>query len=164
MHLQGGEMLARGGYAQYEISAYALAGRRCRHNLNYWTFGDYLGIGAGAHGKLSHAAQGRIERHSKLRHPAAYLSSASPSHLESSRHWLSESDLVLEFAMNALRLVEGFDRGLFERHTGLPYRRIADTVEQADRDRLLRARGERVRPTRLGRLFLDDLIGRFCPD
>jgi oxygen-independent coproporphyrinogen-3 oxidase len=161
MQAQGARMLAAAGYAQYEVSAFARPGRRCRHNLNYWTFGDYLGIGAGAHGKLSCGASGRVERYAKLRHPAAYLDPKNRSRLIGSRRALRESDLLTEFAMNALRLVDGFDAGLLERRTGLSFHGIGDIVEQAREDGLLNAEAGHVRPTELGRLFLDDLIARF---
>jgi putative oxygen-independent coproporphyrinogen III oxidase len=162
MELQGSEMLANAGYAQYEVSAYALAEQRCLHNLNYWTFGDYLGIGAGAHGKLTHGIR-RFERYAKCRHPAAYLDPANRTSLVSSRRVLHEPDLVLEFAMNALRLTEGFESGLFERRTGLPLERISGILEAACEDGLLTAFAGHIQPTELGRRFLNDLIARFDP-
>ena len=161
MHLQGLEVLADEGFAQYEISAYARRGRRCIHNLNYWTFGDYLGIGAGAHAKLTYGPARRIERYAKQRHPGTYLDPAKHSHLVSDRRDLREPDLVLEFAMNALRLVGGFEPELFERHTGLPLARIEAIVEQASVDGLLVSTDGPIRPTELGRFFLNDLLERF---
>jgi oxygen-independent coproporphyrinogen-3 oxidase len=161
MHQQGVELLASAGLDRYEVSAYARAGRRCRHNLNYWTFGDYLGIGAGAHGKLTRPSTGQVERRAKRRHPAAYLEPANRMRLTASRRALDDADLVLEWAMNALRLVDGFPRVLFERHTGLPYARIAEIVASACDDGLLAVEGERIRPTELGLRFLNDLVGRF---
>ncbi len=121
MQEQGIALLAAAGYRRYEISAYAREDRVCRHNLNYWRFGDYLGIGAGAHGKLTHVAggahDGQVERRSCRRHPDAYIANADRL---SSRRWLSDQDLILEFALNAFRLVDGVESALFERHTGLP--------------------------------------------
>lgn len=162
MHLQGSEMLADTGYVQYEVSAYALSGHRCRHNLNYWTFGDYLGVGAGAHGKLTYRDR-RVERYAKRRHPAAYLDPGNRSRLVSSRRILHASDLVLEFAMNALRLVDGFESGLFEERTGLSFERISGMLETACRDGLITLYDGRIQPTALGRRFLNDLVARFDP-
>jgi len=164
MQLRGAELLAGAGYAHYEVSAYARPGRSCRHNLNYWTFGDYLGIGAAAHGKLTRALPRRVERYAKRRLPGAYLDPARRGRLTASRRYLSDSDLVLEFAMNALRLRDGFDRALFEQRTGLPFERIAGVVEQARDDGLLEPTGELIRPTELGWRFLNDLIVRFVKD
>jgi putative oxygen-independent coproporphyrinogen III oxidase len=164
MQEQGVERLAAAGYAQYEVSAYAQPGRRCRHNLTYWTFGDYLGIGAGAHGKLTDPATGRVERTAKRRRPDAYLASARDGQFHGSRRALAADDLVLEFALFALRLPCGFDRTLFESRTGLPYARLATSVEAARRRGLIAVEGEQVRPTDLGRRFLNDLIQHFAPD
>jgi len=161
MHLQGLEILASAGYGRYEVSAYAQAGFRCRHNLNYWKFGDYIGIGAGAHGKLTDPARARIERRWKLRHPAAYLDSASSEHLVGGHRTLSAADLVLEFAMNVLRIPEGFDRALFERRTGLPFARIFSRVQEACAAGLLFCDGDRIGPTELGQRFLNDLLQCF---
>lgn len=165
MHEQGLEILAAAGYRQYEVSAYARPGRRCRHNLNYWEFGDYLGIGAGAHGKVtgSPAGPGRVRRTAKLRHPVAYLDPANRGRLVSSQAALDEEDLVLEFVMNALRLNQGFHPALFEARTGIDYARIAPIVQRARADGLLCPQSERIRPTLRGRWFLDDLIGCFSP-
>ncbi|MEA3273707.1 MAG: radical SAM family heme chaperone HemW [Pseudomonadota bacterium] len=162
MHLLGLEHLAAAGYVQYEVSAYAQAGRRCRHNLNYWEFGDYLGIGAGAHGKLTDASTHRVVRSAKLRHPSAYLDPGKGACLESGRRSLDETDLALEFAMNALRLRDGFDRELFEGRTGLPFMRIATNVDGARAEGLLCGDGDRVRPTERGWSFLNDLLQRFA--
>lgn len=164
---QGQERLARAGYQQYEVSAYARPGWRCRHNLNYWEFGDYLGIGAGAHGKLSWVSETagpwQVRRTAKRRHPQAYLE--APRHdLISSRHDLDETDLILEYALNALRLTEGFARDLLTRTTGLPWSRIAAIVRDAEQDGLLRVAKGRVQPTLLGRRFVDDLVARFAPE
>jgi oxygen-independent coproporphyrinogen-3 oxidase len=161
MHLQGLQMLASTGFAQYEISAYARAGHHCRHNLNYWRFGDYLGIGAGAHGKLTDTARNQAERRWKLRHPAAYLDPVNSGRLVGGRRTLSAADLVLEFAMNALRLQEGFDCALFERRTGLRFARIVPGVDEACAAGLLFRDGDRIGPTELGQRFLNDLLNCF---
>jgi oxygen-independent coproporphyrinogen-3 oxidase len=162
MGAQGRELLTTAGYAQYEVSAFAREGRRCRHNLNYWRFGDYLGLGAGAHGKLTVPADGRIRRRAKRRHPSAYLG-APPGALVGSEWVLTEGDLIFEFFLNAFRVTEGLERSLFESATGLSWSDIEPMVTVAICDGLLRLDGERVEPTALGRAFLDDLVGRFLP-
>lgn len=164
MHQQGAQMLAAAGFAQYEISAYARTGRRCQHNLNYWQFGDYLGIGAGAHGKLTDQAGYRVERRWKLRHPAAYLNAGNPGQLIAGRRYLCASDLILEHAMNALRLPEGFEPAQFERHTGLPFERIASVVDEACTAGLLFREADRIGPTELGQRFLNNLLQFFNQD
>jgi putative oxygen-independent coproporphyrinogen III oxidase len=164
MHQQGFEILTGAAYAQYEVSAYARRpARQCRHNLNYWQFGDYLGIGAGAHGKMTRPLLGRVARRWKPRHPNAYLTAAGRGQeIRASECCLEPQDLVLEFAMNALRLTEGFDAALFERHAGLPLARIDPSVQRAVADGLLHRQGERVQPTERGRRFLDDLVQYFA--
>lgn len=164
MHQQGIELLRAREFTQYEVSAYALPGRRCEHNLGYWRFGDYLGIGAGAHGKLSNRSTGIVERYAKRRHPTAYLDPANRHRLVDSRRILDEDDLVLEFAMNALRLVGGFERSLFAERTGLPFERIAPRIQSACDEGLLRVDGDLIRPTEQGRWFLDHLLQRFVAD
>jgi putative oxygen-independent coproporphyrinogen III oxidase len=163
MHDQGLERLAAAGFAQYEVSAYARPGRRCRHNLTYWTFGDYLGIGAGAHGKLTHPAAGQVVRTAKIRHPDAYLSAALDGPFVSRRWTLDAEDLILEFALFALRLNEGFDQALFEGRTGLSFARLAGPIHAARLRGLLAPGGGRVRPSAFGRHFLNDLIQHFGP-
>jgi len=157
----GQTRLAAAGYAQYEVSAYARAGRQCRHNLNYWHFGDYLGIGAGAHGKLTQAAEGRIERLWKRRHPRDYLEAGDKV---DGRSVLGRSDAAFEFMLNALRLVEGFDTELFTRHTGLALNVVTPGLLQAERRGLIVWDRERVCPTAQGRNFLNDLIQLFLDD
>jgi putative oxygen-independent coproporphyrinogen III oxidase len=164
IHDQGLNRLVAAGYAQYEVSAYARPGRRCRHNLAYWTFGDYLGIGAGAHAKLTDPATGEVERTAKLRHPDAYLAAIRDGRFLSSRRVLDADDLILEFALFALRLNEGFDPALFEGRTGLPFVRLAGPIEAARRRGLLALDGERLRASALGRRFLNDLIQHFGPE
>ncbi|MEJ2631561.1 MAG: radical SAM family heme chaperone HemW [Acidihalobacter sp.] len=164
MQQEAQERLDAAGYAQYEVSAYAQPGRRCRHNLNYWTFGDYLGLGAGAHGKLTHPADGSIVRRWKLRQPAQYMAG-----VKAGKAWGGESRIeadarVFEFMLNALRLRDGFDIALFEARTGLPREHLAAGIEQAVARELLEAEGERLRPSRLGWHFLNDLIETFLPE
>lgn len=160
---QGQRLLADGSYQQYEVSAYALPGRECRHNLNYWTFGDYIGIGAGAHGKLSDP-HGRVLRRSKLSDPKAYLRAGGGKAVLADQHLLDASDLVLEFMMNTLRLEHGFSPGLFEMRCGMPFDALQAQLEAAERQELLAVSSDRVCPTARGRLFLNDLVSVFLPD
>ncbi|RLJ68424.1 radical SAM family heme chaperone HemW [Sulfurisoma sediminicola] len=152
------ERLAAAGYEHYETSAFARPGMRCRHNLNYWEFGDYLGIGAGAHSKLSGA--GAIRRDARPRGPKDYL--ADPL----SRRWqeVSAADLPGEFMMNALRLANGFAPALFGQRTGLPFAAIENSVLAARRDGLLEVTEGRIRPTARGRRYLNRLLGTFLAD
>ena len=156
---QGEDLLAQRGYTQYEVSAYSRAGRQCRHNLNYWTFGDYLGIGAGAHGKLTHS-DGRIERYAKRRQPQDYLDAAAGEHTSTSS-WLREADIPGEFMLNALRLNAGFERALFEQRTGLDFARVREPVEALAQRELLEVRGETIRASALGRRYLDSVVAEF---
>jgi len=164
MQCRGQETLAAAGYGQYEVSAYALEGRRCRHNLNYWQFGDYLGIGPGAHGKLTDAPAGNVERMWKQRHPQRYLETAHSEAVIAGRRTLNRDDLVLEFMMNALRLTEGFDSRLFQARTGLPLSVVAGTLDQAVVDGLIEWGAERIVPTERGRNYLNELLERFMSE
>jgi putative oxygen-independent coproporphyrinogen III oxidase len=162
MTVQGRELLADAGYCQYEVSAFARPGLRCRHNLNYWRFGDYLGIGAGAHGKLTDHGGGGVRRRAKLRHPGAYLQAPPGGWI--SRDWmLDPPDLVFEFALNAFRLTDGFETSLFMEATGLPWSHLRGPLLAAQGDGLIQVQAGRVVPTALGRDFLDTLISRFLP-
>lgn len=143
--------LARAGYTQYEVSAYARAGHRCAHNLNYWRFGDYLGIGAGAHQKLT--AAGRVERRWKRRLPAAYLEQPP---VEGTR-LVEGNDLVFEFMLNALRLTEGFEDMLFTERTGLAPEVLEGPLHRACEQGLMETRDHLLRPTETGRRFLNEL-------
>lgn len=163
MQRQGQARLAERGYTQYEVSAYARAGMECRHNLNYWQYGDYLGIGAGAHQKLTDANAQRIRRSWKLKNPRDYLAAA---HGEMRIGGSSEPDtdeVVLEFLMNALRLNAGFQTALFEESTGLDFERVRPALERA-RARDLLETDQPWRCTDLGRRFLNDLLAEFVPD
>jgi coproporphyrinogen III oxidase-like Fe-S oxidoreductase len=156
--------LEAAGFRRYEVSAYARPGAQCRHNLNYWRFGDYLGLGAGAHGKLtSRVADGtlRIRRTTQLREPRRYLA-AVPQALQSAA--VEPDQLPFEFMLNALRLTEGFGRDEFERTTGLPWQLIEATVEDLRARGLLESRGETVRPSARGLAFLNDALVPFLPD
>ncbi len=157
---QGQRLLAARGLAQYEVSAYARVGRRCRHNLNYWELGDYLGIGPGAHGKLT-LGPGRVERRWRLRDPERFLARAGTTAGLAGRRVLLESDLAFEFALNALRLREGVSAGLYEARTGLPLATLAAPLAEARSRGLIEADPGLLRASPLGYRFLNDLIGLF---
>ena len=157
--------LAAAGYRHYEVSAYALPGRECRHNLNYWSFGDYLGIGAGAHGKVTDATSGTVVRTVRVRQPARYLAAADASQRIEESRAVATADLAFEFCLNALRLVDGFDGASFESRTGQPWDSIAPVVAKAQARGLLEPQpGGRWVPTARGRSFLNDLQAMFLPD
>jgi putative oxygen-independent coproporphyrinogen III oxidase len=156
------DFLAQHGYAQYEISAYAQPGRQARHNLNYWRFGDYLGIGAGAHGKLTDDS-GAVTRLWKLKHPDAYLESAGTPKSLGGVSRVAEQDLAFEFMLNRLRLVEGFSRDEFETATGLPIGHIEAELRQAMDKGLLEATPEGWKVTPRGHNYLNDLQSSFLP-
>ena len=151
--------LADAGYAQYEVSAYARAGAQCRHNRNYWEFGDYLGIGAGAHGKLTRG--GRIVRTARHRSPARYMAAPAPEARVAEERMVDASELPFEFCLNALRLTDGFDVRAFENRTGLPRSALEAGCRAAGERGLLDNEGERWIPTPLGRRFLNDLQALF---
>jgi oxygen-independent coproporphyrinogen-3 oxidase len=154
--------LAEQGYRQYEISAYGKPGREARHNLNYWRFGDYLGIGAGAHGKLTDDS-GAVTRIWKLKHPDSYLESAGTPTSLGGVSRVAEEDLAFEFMLNRLRLVEGFSRGEFEAATGLPIGRIEAELRQALEKGLLESTPEGWKVTPRGHNYLNDLQSSFLP-
>ena len=160
MQQQGQQMLANAQYLQYEISAYAKNKQQCAHNLNYWRFGDYLALGAGAHGKISRADSGEISRYWQTRKPADYMR-ASAENKTSGREKVETAELVFEFMLNSLRLKQGFDLTLFEQHTGLSADCILAKCEQAIVDGLLQRKGDNFAATDRGYLFLNDLINRF---
>ncbi|MCC7328722.1 MAG: oxygen-independent coproporphyrinogen III oxidase-like protein [Gammaproteobacteria bacterium] len=154
--------LAGAGFGRYEISAWARPGEECRHNLNYWWFGDYLGIGAGAHAKASWP--GRIVREARTRVPADYLRRAPAGEAVAERRELAPPDAVFEFLLNALRLPQGFPEQLFSERTGQPLAAAEPGLTRAlERGLIERSRGE-IRPTALGLRFLNDLVGLFLPD
>lgn len=152
-------MLADAGYQHYETSAFAKPGKRCRHNLNYWLFGDYLGIGSGAHSKLSF--HDRIIRQSRYKHPATYLQkTAAGEHIEQERI-LGAEDLGFEFMMNALRLTEGFEAPLFEERTGLPLSAVHQPLAEAESKGLISRDLARIAPTLRGQRYLNELLQLF---
>jgi putative oxygen-independent coproporphyrinogen III oxidase len=156
--------MAEAGYAQYEVSAYAQPDRQCRHNLNYWRYGDYLGIGAGAHGKISSGASGEILRRWKPKHPREYLAHAGSAAGIGGDELISERNRPFDYMLNALRLVEGFSLADFEARTGLDRQAIGKQLEHAQLRGWIERDGERIVPTELGRRFTNDVIGLFLRD
>jgi oxygen-independent coproporphyrinogen-3 oxidase len=158
MQLAAEAALQGAGYEHYETSAFARPGRRCRHNLNYWQFGDYLGIGAGAHGKISFPD--RVTRHARVKQPGEYMK--PDARVE--EKLVPAAELPFEFMLNALRLVEGFDVSLFTERTGLPIHVIETQLGDAENRKLLWRDWKRIRPTERGRHFLNELLEAFLPD
>ena len=160
----GQALLASAGFVQYEISAYSQPGRRSQHNLNYWQFGDYIGIGAGAHGKLTNADSGQITRNWKTRMPRDYLAADVniSGNFEAGQRVLEPDELPIEFMMNALRLHEGVDARLYSERTGQSLDDISKPLQLARHKGLLDARTDRLKPTPTGRLFLNDLLELFA--
>ena len=163
-------VLARASFEHYETSAFARPGHRARHNVNYWTFGDYVGIGAGAHGKLTFAdptarpSTMRIVRERRARKPQTYMQLAMERRAIDESHAVARPELPFEFMLNALRLVDGFDAALFERRTGLPLATIAKPLAIAQERGLLERDHVSIRPTQKGRRFLNDLLELFLPE
>ena len=151
--------LAAAGYRQYEVSAYAKPGHECRHNLNYWQFGDYLGIGAGAHAKITDASS--ITRLWKLKQPNEYLRSAGGHACIGGEQKLSRAHTVTEFMMNALRITGGIPSRLFAERTGLPISVVAKSLQQAESQGLITWDMESLRPTATGLRFLNNLVALF---
>jgi putative oxygen-independent coproporphyrinogen III oxidase len=158
MHTACSERLAEAGFARYEVSAYARAGRECRHNLNYWTFGDYLGIGAGAHGKLSSPARGEIVRTLQPREPRRYLAAAADP---ATRRVVPPGELPFEFMLNTLRLTAGFELTAFEERTGLTAAALAAPLQALLGRALLERTGSGYRASPLGLRFLNDVLLEF---
>jgi putative oxygen-independent coproporphyrinogen III oxidase len=154
--------LAAAGFEHYETSAFAKTGQRCRHNLNYWHFGDYLGIGAGAHSKLSQ--RDRILRQVRHRHPDAYLRELPAGNPVQEESGVEPVQLPFEFMMNALRLREGFPINLFAERTGLLLTVCLNALEKAEARGLIERDHARLRPTGLGQRFLNDLLQLFLPE
>ncbi len=155
------EKLEMAGFQRYEISAYAKEGFKCRHNLNYWRFGDYLGIGAGAHGKLTYPEKGKIYRSWKIRHPWHYMHKAKTCARLGEQIQVEDKDKPLEFLMNTLRLKEGFSPAQFERRTGLSFAQIEPTINELLQVGWLSLRLGRIACTPLGWNFLDTLLESF---
>jgi putative oxygen-independent coproporphyrinogen III oxidase len=155
--------LVSGGYEQYETSAYARAGYRCRHNLNYWTFGDYLAAGAGAHGKLTDN-DGTIRRYEKPKYPLTYIEQAEARSIEDRERIVTAAETTFEYMLNVLRLSEGFDVSDYTARTGLPADSLAPGLATAVDNGMLRPKGaEGWQPTELGQRFQNDLVAIFLP-
>ncbi len=150
------------GYRRYEVSAYARGRSQCHHNLNYWRFGDYLGIGAGAHSKLTDLTAGQVLRRARIRQPKRFLATAGTEAAVASTRLLESGDLLLEFAINALRLEEGFGETLFEQRTGLAANSLEPGLRKGSEQGLLAWENGHVRATALGRRFLNDAILLFA--
>jgi oxygen-independent coproporphyrinogen-3 oxidase len=159
---RGRDLLAANGFGRYEVSAYERGGRRCAHNLNYWQFGDYLGIGAGAHGKVTLLDEHAVERRAKTRNPRTFMAAAGSASAVSVERIAAGKQLAVEFLMNALRLPGGVPLRLFEERTGLP----AAALEQGKSDALARgwlvADRDVLRPTAMGLQMLNPLLALFC--
>jgi coproporphyrinogen III oxidase-like Fe-S oxidoreductase len=168
MQTAGQKLLAEAGFDQYEVSAYARHGKRCRHNMNYWLFGDYLGLGAGAHGKLSLALPERILRTAKPKQPREYqeqmqtrTQAGAPGDPIGHSSFIAAADLPFEFMLNALRLNEGFTVRDYRQRTGLEIESLEARLADARGRGLLESREDGWRPTDLGRRFLNDLQASF---
>lgn len=158
---QGEELLKANGYQQYEVSAYSKPGYQCQHNLNYWRFGDYLGIGCGAHGKITDIAQNRIIRTEKVKHPKGYMDLTQPYTL---RNWqVEQDDLPFEFFMNRLRLLEPCPKSEFEQYTGLTTNNdiVQNAFVEAQHKGLITEPPDQWQLTSRGKLFLNELLNLF---
>ncbi|MBS0338616.1 MAG: oxygen-independent coproporphyrinogen III oxidase-like protein [Proteobacteria bacterium] len=155
------ELLAAAGFGHYETSAFAQPGRRSRHNLNYWQFGDYLGLGAGAHGKISFPD--RIERHARAKQPREYMAMAPQGRSIVEHRVVGRADLPFEFMLNALRLVDGVPVALFRERTGLEIAAIEPALARAEALGLLERDWRAMRPSAKGQRFLNELLELFLP-
>lgn len=153
------EVTQLAGFEHYEISGYAKPGHRCRHNLTYWTFGDYLGIGAGAHGKITR--NGEILRTIRRANPFLYMDDAAQRRFSAQVHSVQTSDYAFEFMLNALRLTDGVPTQLWEQRTGLPLSTIAPVIDELQKEGLLADSNQRIVATELGQRFLSDVQERF---
>jgi len=161
MQQQGQNLLAEHGYEQYEISAYAINKHQCLHNKNYWQFGDYLGLGAGAHSKVTDVAAGKINRFTRQRIPNSYLQKAGTGDVIIETRCLTQDDIPLEFMMNALRLNKGFHPSTFFNYTGLPISHMQSQLEQAEQKELIQWDINRIKVTELGQRYLNELLQLF---
>ena len=153
------ELTAAAGFDHYEVSAYAQPGRRARHNLNYWTFGDYLGVGAGAHSKISFPH--RVLRQARFKQPNSFIEAAKRGNPVQEEHEIGRDDMGFEFMLNALRLTGGFDPNLFGERTGMSITAISKALDAAEAKGLLYRDFKLIRPTELGQRFLNDLQEMF---
>ena len=164
MQLAGQALLAQHGYQQYEVSAYSQPQYQCVHNRNYWEFGDYIGIGAGAHGKYTNPAGQSIHRYQKPRQPADYMQRVQQGQARSQTTTLVVADIIFEFMLNALRLQSGFPLSLFTERTGLALELLSNGLQQGMQRGLLELDGSWLKPSPLGWQFLNTTIQLFLPD
>lgn len=157
---QGQELLKRAGYEQYEVSAYARKNQQSKHNMNYWQFGDYLGIGAGAHGKIT-MPDGSITRHTKFRHPEEYMKQALDNQARSTEKPLKKDDIIFEFMLNIARLKSGFTAKIFEQRTWLAFSEVSEKLEILIKDGLIVKTEDYYKPSDKGYLFVNDIVNRF---
>lgn len=157
---QGQKLLKQSGYQQYEVSAYAQEHHQCQHNINYWQFGDYLGIGAGAHGKLTMPG-GEITRHQKFRHPTEYIEQALKGSARSQEKILTNKDIIFEYILNAIRLKQGFNKETFENRTLLPISIIQDKLDSLIENKLLIQKDNRYITTPKGWAFINSISEQF---
>ncbi len=162
MQIEIENLLASSGYENYETSAFAQPGKRCKHNLNYWLFGDYIGIGAGAHGKISFPD--RVLREVRFRQPAQFMAKANAGNAIQTSHEVAAADMGFEFMLNALRLNDGFDAALFAERAGVPLTAVLRPLDDAERRGLITRDHLRIAPTPQGRRFLNDLLQLFLPE
>jgi len=164
MFTAGKVALENAGYHQYEVSAYAKSTQQCRHNTNYWQFGDYLGIGAGAHAKITDGSQQTISRYWKLKHPKSYLS-AKDNNYVSGHQVLTDKELLLEFLMNGLRLTNGFYADVFSQRTGLDRLLLERALSKAQNEKLIEwdNRTDIIKATEKGSVFLDSILEQYLP-
>lgn len=160
MQEKGQQLLHKAGYQQYEVSAYAIEKQQCQHNLNYWEFGDYLGIGAGAHGKITQP-DGKITRHSKYRHPQKYMEMAEQGKAQSTSKELENNDICFEFILNAARLKKGFTQELFESRTFLGFTEIEAKIDQLIQQELMIYKDNHYQSTPKGWMFLNNIVESF---
>jgi putative oxygen-independent coproporphyrinogen III oxidase len=163
MQQLGLDMLEAAGFGQYEISAFAQAEMQSRHNMNYWRYGDFLAVGAGAHGKITNMAEGSVKRYAKHRHPRRYLQGLENGDWVADKRIIDEEELVFEFFLNQLRLKQGVNIGDFSARTGLPWQSVESRVQKAVGKGLLTAGQRRLRPTELGWRFVNDIQQMFLP-
>ncbi|MGB5487969.1 MAG: radical SAM family heme chaperone HemW [Lysobacterales bacterium] len=163
MQQTGQDILEANAYMQYEISAFAQSEKQSRHNMNYWRYGDFLAIGAGAHGKITIAAEGQVQRFAKYRHPKRYMQGLESGDWRAETRILSDEELVFEFFLNQLRLKDGVSIDDFSARTGLPWNVVEARVVKAVDKGLLEVRHARVSPTVLGWRFVSDIQQIFLP-
>ena len=163
MQQTGLDVLEANGYRQYEISAFAQVEMQSRHNINYWRYGDFLAIGAGAHGKITKAADGQVERFAKHRHPRRYMQGSKSGDWRAETRVLSDKELVFEFFLNQLRLKQGVVVDDFSARTGLPWNVVESNVQNAVDKGFLEVGNKRVIPTELGWRFVNDIQQMFLP-